>query len=622
MSGANSTENNNSSSGSNNNNMDGFEWDPTQLFTESGDLSEGFDVLPSLEDGMLPTGTNTTYSSMNNRTNHTHNISGNSKNNTNNNNNSHEIKVQHQQSNQNHPHQSQILSQVHHIPLTTQLGMESYIRGREGTQINNNKNNYKNLTTSLTASLSSSSTLLPTMTNTTESGAQVQMQDEHAQEYYEKQRISQMGLKLSASVSSRSGVKNTNSLLENAAKKNSETLANVANNKVQTGSHLISDNNFDEQSLGSFSSGDEGDDQSRMNASNSNMKAKAKNREHARNTRKRKKVYIENLRETLNSLLSEREQQDRDRRVILSRLVEFDHVRKQVLQTFFYYRSCNERSFDKWSHIMADEFVIKLPVTPYRSFPAHQVKDGVRNLTTIDDICKDTASLHVMAQNIGQIPAKAKKPVEIVYYVSAQDIIMQNSVYMCRWVMKTENAVENGAVSECSKRGMLKAVFNTVNKLTRLDITFDVMSFMQEIRRSSGEESFPIVPNNSEIAVDEMDVVHDARIITEASRPFAITRVNKSWEKLCGYTESEVIGKDCSFLQGDSTEHGCLQKLKEAVKMGHAHQTVLTNYKKSGAAFFNFLRLYPLYNNGNELSHYLGILGDANQAVKRPQPVL
>ena len=93
-----------------------------------------------------------------------------------------------------------------------------------------------------------------------------------------------------------------NSLLENAAKKNTETIAHVANRDAQIGSNSIPYGNFDEQSVGSMSSGEERDDKSAMNASNSNMKAKAKNREHARNTRKRKKEYIESLRDTLNLL--------------------------------------------------------------------------------------------------------------------------------------------------------------------------------------------------------------------------------------------------------------------------------------------------------------------------------
>ena len=52
------------------------------------------------------------------------------------------------------------------------------------------------------------------------------------------------------------------------------------------------------------------------------VSAKAKNREHAKNTRIRKKHYIEALKESLKLLSEERDKIDRDRRNSLSRLAE------------------------------------------------------------------------------------------------------------------------------------------------------------------------------------------------------------------------------------------------------------------------------------------------------------
>lgn len=50
--------------------------------------------------------------------------------------------------------------------------------------------------------------------------------------------------------------------------------------------------------------------------------AKAKNREHAKNTRTRKKHYIETLKETLKQLSTERDAIDSDRRIALSRMAD------------------------------------------------------------------------------------------------------------------------------------------------------------------------------------------------------------------------------------------------------------------------------------------------------------
>lgn len=50
--------------------------------------------------------------------------------------------------------------------------------------------------------------------------------------------------------------------------------------------------------------------------------AKEKNREHAKNTRMRKKSYIESLKETVQQLSDEREKIERDRNIAINKLVE------------------------------------------------------------------------------------------------------------------------------------------------------------------------------------------------------------------------------------------------------------------------------------------------------------
>jgi hypothetical protein len=52
------------------------------------------------------------------------------------------------------------------------------------------------------------------------------------------------------------------------------------------------------------------------------MNAKAKNREHAKNTRLRKRQYIDSLKDKLKAVADSREKVDRDRKVALGRFVE------------------------------------------------------------------------------------------------------------------------------------------------------------------------------------------------------------------------------------------------------------------------------------------------------------
>ena len=56
--------------------------------------------------------------------------------------------------------------------------------------------------------------------------------------------------------------------------------------------------------------------------------------------------------------------------------------------------------------------------------------------------------------------------------------------------MKTTNAVDVGCRCDLAVHGMLKAVFSAYNKLIFLELTFDVMMLMQQLRRASGRGDF------------------------------------------------------------------------------------------------------------------------------------
>merc|ERR1719378_1936002 len=73
------------------------------------------------------------------------------------------------------------------------------------------------------------------------------------------------------------------------------------------------------------------------------LKSKAKNREHAKNTRIRKKNYIRTLKETIQQLGEEREIEDRHQRMMLMQIAEKSRIRRRVVQGFLYYSSRNEQ---------------------------------------------------------------------------------------------------------------------------------------------------------------------------------------------------------------------------------------------------------------------------------------
>ncbi len=111
---------------------------------------------------------------------------------------------------------------------------------------------------------------------------------------------------------------------------------------------------------------------------------------------------------------------------------------------------------------------------------------------------------------------------------------------------------------------MVEAVFTASNKLLRVEFTFDVMSFMQQLRRASGRYDFQVVPNTLIIAAEESS---EPRLVTEAVPPYRITSCNQSCCELLGYSEEQLVGM--SFLQfnGPETEKDRLRTLIAHMKV-------------------------------------------------------
>ena len=120
----------------------------------------------------------------------------------------------------------------------------------------------------------------------------------------------------------------------------------------------------------SSSSRNNNDDSSckEMTAQEKSQANRDRNREHARCTRLRKKAYVSKLKELVDGLHAERSEEARKRRVAVQHLAEIQNIRRKVVHTFFGYHARYENDVTKWNTILEEDFWLKQPVTPYRSF--------------------------------------------------------------------------------------------------------------------------------------------------------------------------------------------------------------------------------------------------------------
>lgn len=101
---------------------------------------------------------------------------------------------------------------------------------------------------------------------------------------------------------------------------------------------------------------------------------------------------------------------------------------------------------------------------------------------------------------------------------------MNEDSLMTSWDIVTTNAVQFGSRCELSVHGMLKVTFSSYNKIIYVELSFDVMSVMQQIRRASNRNDFQVIPNTPALALESC---REPRVILEGSHPYNILFTNQ-----------------------------------------------------------------------------------------------
>lgn len=213
-----------------------------------------------------------------------------------------------------------------------------------------------------------------------------------------------------------------------------------------------------------------------------------RNREHAKNTRLRKKAYVLKLKDLVERIKAQKESEEKERHEFGVRIYETQTIRKNVVRLLLSYRSTNMRERDKWATILDENVQMTLPITPYRSFPKSSIVGTSRVVSGIDAVIADTASLALMAQSIcygslqWQAAIKSGQGCRLAYSSSRDDIVAAGEQIMCWFSLRTEGSEHVGALHGCVQHGMLQAHFNGENKITAVEMMFDVMGFMQQLQ--------------------------------------------------------------------------------------------------------------------------------------------
>lgn len=94
-----------------------------------------------------------------------------------------------------------------------------------------------------------------------------------------------------------------------------------------------------------------------------------------------------------------------------------------------------------------------------------------------------------------------------------------------------------------------------------------------------------------------------------------IVYANTIFEQLTGYSQEEILGRNCRFLQGEDRDQPALDEIRAALKAHSPVEVTLRNYRKDGTLFHNRLSIQPLRDASGRLIYYLGVQYDVSELV-------
>lgn len=135
----------------------------------------------------------------------------------------------------------------------------------------------------------------------------------------------------------------------------------------------------------------------------------------------------------------------------------------------------------------------------------------------------------------------------------------------------------------------------------------ELLSLRDISRRKRQDEQLRLLKRGLEASIDGV-------VIVDAMQPdMPIIYANAAFSTLTGYSEKEILGRNCRFLQGDDLQQPALNEVRSAIAGLRDVQVVLRNYRKDGSMFWNKLYLAPVPDDAGVVTHFIGIQNDLTE---------
>lgn len=172
-------------------------------------------------------------------------------------------------------------------------------------------------------------------------------------------------------------------------------------------------------------------------------------------------------------------------------------------------------------------------------------------------------------------------------------------------------AIESGKmqIAEYSIQGE-NGMMHREARVVRLN-DHSLLTIVRDVTEGKAKDTLLDIRKNALASASNSILIADAR---QPNIP--IIYCNAAFEKMTGYSQEEILGKNGDFLQNDDWDQKEIHIMKNAIVNGEACKVTVRNYRKDGTMFWNDVSITPVHNEENILTHFIGIQNDVTNKVK------
>lgn len=124
----------------------------------------------------------------------------------------------------------------------------------------------------------------------------------------------------------------------------------------------------------------------------------------------------------------------------------------------------------------------------------------------------------------------------------------------------------------------------------------------------TSEETILGIPDVPQEVKDALSTLQQTFVVSDATEPGCpVVYASNGFFTMTGYNSEEVIGKNCRFLQGPSTDQKEVDRIRNTITMGTSYCGRLLNYKKDGTPFWNLLTIIPIKDDEGKIAKFIGM---------------